>query len=569
MKYSFTLLLFLIGSLAHLALAQDGEKTWVFFTDKISVAGKTAPVEAGYISTKALERRQRRGISIASIHDVPISSVYLDALKAEGIEVVHHSRWLNAVSAYLTADQRDMLEQWPFVAKLRRVAALAPDVRKPIPVPPMLACPRSRRLDCGKSCGQLNLVNAIKPLENGINGSGVIFGILDTRFDDHQGGPQLGHPATAHLAKDGRVKYKNFTADDPGVGQDPSLHGLAVASVALSNAPGKLIGPCYGADTVYVAQTEWGPLERNVEEDNFVAGVEWMEASGVDVINASLSYAVFDIGEGRHYEPGDMDGDTGISTIAFDLAAQKGVVPVSSAGNKGANDHWRIITSPADGDSVIAVGGVNPERAREGFSSMGPSADGRFKPDVAAQASLVRGAYYVRNTNPGYGSFGGTSFSAPMVAGVVCQILQVNPDLNPNEVWGVLTATASQSADPDNKLGWGIVDAQAAIDSARALTPTAITSPPSVPSSFVVHPPYPNPFREKAQFLLELPNPASNVRVTIYNALGQHVLTPYTGPLSTGTHTIRVQAQRIPAGLYTFVVEADDAIQTGLMIHVR
>ena len=567
MKYPLALLVFLIGPLTHLALAQDEEKTWIFFTDKVSVAGKTAAVEAGYISAKALERRQRRGINLSPIHDVPISSVYLNALKAEGIEVVRRSRWLNAVSAYLTADQRDMLEQWPFVAKLRRVAALAPNMRKSIPVSPVLARPRFRRLDCGNSCRQLDLINAITPLENGINGSGVIFGILDTRFD-YENTP-LGHPATAHLANDGRVRYRNFTADDPGVGPDldPNFHGIATSSVALSNEPGKLIGPCYGADTVYVAHTEWAPLERNVEEDNFVAGVEWMEASGVDIMNASLGYTVFDEGEERQYEPSDMDGDTGVTTIAFDMAAQKGVVPVAAAGNYGSG-FWSIIASPADGDSVIAVGGVDSSLVALGFSSSGPSADGRTKPDVAAQADLVYSAY-VDNSMAAYAYSVGTSFSSAIVAGVACQVLQVNPDLNPKEVWGVLTATASQSANPDNKLGWGVIDAQAAIDSARALISTAIMSPPSMPSSFVVHPPYPNPFREEAQFLLELPNPASNVRIAIYNALGQRVLTPHTGPLGAGTHTIRVQAHRMPAGLYTFVVKADGAIRTGLMVHIR
>ena len=568
MKYPLTLLLFLIGPFTHLALAQDEEKTWIFFTDKVSVAGKAAAVEAGYISAKALERRQRRGINLSPIHDVPISSVYLNALKEEGIEVVRRSRWLNAVSAYLTADQRDMLEQWPFVAKLRRVATLAPDIRKPAPVPPMLAHPRSRRLDCGDSCGQLDLINAITPLENGINGRGVIFGILDTRFDYEN--TTFGHPATAHLAKDGRVRYRNFTADDPGVGSDldPNFHGIFTSAVALSNAPGELIGPCYGADTVYAAHTEWAPLERNVEEDNFVAGVEWMEASGVDIINASLTYKNFDAGEERQYEPSDMDGDTGVTTIAFDMAAQKGVVPVAAAGNSGGGDFWSTVGSPADGDSVITVGGVGPDRVALGFSSTGPSADGRTKPDVVAQAGAVYTAY-ISNSEAVYTYLDGTSLSSPIVAGVACQVLQVNPDLNPKEVWGVLTATASQSANPDNKLGWGIIDAQAAIDSARALTSTAITSPPSVPSSFVVHPPYPNPFREEAQFLLELPNPASNVRIAIYNALGQRVLTPHTGPLGAGTHTIRVQAHRIPAGLYTFVVKADGAIRTGLMVHIR
>ncbi len=561
MKILTALAVFCLTSAAHLASAQDVEKTWIFLTDKLDGAGKTTQVEAGYISDRAAERRHRRGSSWTAAHDAPISPLYLSTLAAEGVEVVRRSRWLNAVSAYLDANQRHAVSQMPFVRKLQPVAGLSTNISPPIPVPPVIAHPLSRRLDCGPSCGQLQLVNAITPLDNGINGQGIIVGFVDTRFDYN--GVQLGHPATAHLANANRVKYRNYTADDPGVGtqRDFSFHGLSTSSVTLGNAPNQLIGPCNGADTVYVAHTEWAPLERNVEEDNFVAAVEWMEASGVDVINSSLGYSTFDTLE-TEYEPSDMDGDTGVTTIAFDLAAQKGVVPVSSAGNEG-NAPWRVVTTPADGDSVIAVGAVHGDGAKVNFSSVGPTADGRTKPDVSAQGSLV----YIASG----GTFryaGGTSFSAPMVTGIVCQILQVNPDLNPKEVWEVLTSTASQSASPDNNLGWGIVNAQAAIDKAKMIG-TAVAGVSPVPSSFVVRQPYPNPFGDKAFFEVQLSRPISDVQITVRNVLGQRVLVPHVGPLSAGTHTITIQGQGLPAGLYTYVVEAGGETQTGLMVHVR
>ena len=433
-----------LTSATHLASAQDVEKTWIFLTDKLDGAGKTTQVEAGYISDRAAERRQRRGSSWTAAHDAPISPLYLSTLAAEGVEVVRRSRWLNAVSAYLNVNQRHAVSQMPFVRKLQPVAGLTTNISPPTPMPPVIAHPLSRRLDCGESCTQLRVVNAITPLDDGINGQGIIVGFVDTRFDYN--GVQLGHPATAHLANANRVKYRNYTADDPGVGtqQDFSFHGLYTASVTFGNAPNQLIGPCYGADTVYVAHTEWSPLERNVEEDNFVAAVEWMEASGVDVINSSLGYSTFNTGESE-YETSDMDGDTGVTTIAFDLAAQKGVVPVSSAGNEGGSS-WRINTTPADGDSVIAVGAVYPDSARVGFSSVGPTADGRTKPDVAAQGASV----YIASASGGFGYLSGTSFSSPMVTGIVCQILQVNPNLNPKEVWEVLTRINHQGIDNGN-----------------------------------------------------------------------------------------------------------------------
>ena len=554
-----------MGIQASPSFAQHLEKTWIFFNDKLSAAGKTTQVEPGYVSALALERRLRRGSRHVPEHDAPISPLYLNALAAEGIEPVNHSRWLNAVTAYLSAEQRETVGQWPFVRKLQRVAGLGVHRTEPLPVSPVVARQQSRRLDCGDSCPQLQLVNAIVPLDNGINGQGVIVGFVDTRFDyDNK---ELGHPATVHLANANRVKYRNFIADDPGVpDRGENFHGVMTTSVALSNATGVLIGPCHGADTVYVAHTEWVPLERNIEEDNFVAAVEWMESSGVDVINSSLGYTTFDTGE-QSYTTADMDGDTGVTTIAFDLAAEKGVIPVASAGNYG-QDPWRIISTPADGDSVIAAGGVDRNGAWWNHSSTGPTADGRTKPDVAAMAYEVMAAIVAPTLQ--FSPLDGTSFAAPMVTGIVCQLLQVNPDLNPKEVWEVLTNTASQAASADSLLGWGIVNAQLAIDSARArINPPSSAGGSLLPTSLTVHAPYPNPFVNESHLEIELFTHAAQVRIDVYNVLGRHVLTPFLGALGTGSHTITIDGHSLPPGLYTYVVLAGTEYRTGVMMHLR
>jgi len=549
--------------------AQDAQKTWIFLTDKRDAMGKTTTVEPGYISQRALERRQLRGSGWSVMRDAPVSPAYVEALASEGVTVVRRSRWLNAVTAYLDADQRAAVSQLPFVQKLQRVAGLSTGTFISAPSPSVLARPRSRLLDCGGSCGQLELVNAIVPLDNGINGAGVIVGFVDTRFDHTTGdssyvGEQLGHPATVHFANESRFKYRNFTADDPGIEGllSPNFHGVSTTSVALGYAEGTLIGPCHGADSVYIAQTEWTGMERNVEEDNFVEAVEWMEASGVDVINSSLGYSMFDEGE-NSYTPSDMDGDTGITTIAFDLAAQNGVVPVNSAGNSG-DDPWYTVVTPADGDSVIAVGAVNPNKSTATFSSRGPTADGRIKPDVSAQGV---GAY-VAFGGGGYGHVNGTSFSAPMVTGIVCQLLQVNPNMTPKQVADALRQTADRANNPDNEQGWGIVDAQAAIDKAQEIL-SGVAQSPTLPSLISVQSPYPNPFGEEARFTVTLSEPLSDVRVEVFNAIGQRVLTPHAGPLSAGEHTFAISGRGLSAGLYTFVVTGGSTTQSGLMMHIR
>ena len=544
------------------AAAQEAQKTWIFLTDKLSSAGKTTQAEPGYVSEHAKERRQRRGSHFLPIHDAPISPQYRLALESLGVEIVQESRWLNAVTAFLDPDQRNAVQQLPFVRRLQPVRTLSKQFKPPMPVPVPVAHRTSRVLDCGLSCNQLELVNAVEPLDSLINGQGVKIGFVDTRFDDN--GVLLGHSSMNHLSDAGRVRFRSFTADDPDIaGQtDNDWHGFEVASVALGYAPGHLIGPCYGADSVYAAQTEWTPLERNVEEDNFVAGVEWMEARGVDIINSSLGYTTFDPGE-RSYTTADMDGDTAITTIAFDMAAQRGVVPVSSAGNEG-DTSWGIIGSPADGDSVIAVGGTDHTGALAYFSSTGPSADGRIKPDVVAKGFNV----FAATTGENYHSFFGTSFAAPMVSGITCQLLQVNPDLTPHEVWEVLTSTAHQAASPDNEYGWGMVDAKAAIQQAIVLD-KGLPEAPVLPSTLVVHAPYPNPFVGQTAIDIELYRPVDALRITLSNTLGQQVYFRSVGPTPAGSHSLTIEGQGLPSGMYAYAVEVEGERQTGLLIHVH
>jgi len=549
--------------------AQDTQRTWIFLTDKRDAMGKTTTAEPGYITPRAQERRQIRGSGWSAIRDAPISPAYIEALAAEGIQVVRKSRWLNAVTAYLDAEQRAAVGQLPFVRKLQRVAGLTPDVSVAFPASPVVAKSGSRTLDCGSSCKQLQIVNAVKPLENDIDGNGVIIGFLDSRFDYTSADSTvvdepLGHPSTHHFVSEGRVKYHNYTADDPGVGdqRSPSQHGLETTSVALGYAEGSLIGPCHDADTVYLALTEWAPLERNVEEDNFVEAVEWMESSGVDIISVSLSYSLFNDGE-VSYDTTDMDGDTGVTTIAFDLAAKNGVVPITSSGNTRDSPIWPIIATPADGDSVIAVGATRSDSTLFSWSSGGPTADGRIKPEVVAQGVDVHIALPI-----GYGDGSGTSYAAPMVAGIVCQMLQVNPSMTPTQVTDALKQTADQASSPDNAKGWGIVNAQAAIDKAQEIH-TGPTHLPVPPSLFSIEPPYPNPFGDEARFVVTLAEPLSDVRIEIFNAIGQRILTPYAGPLSAGKHTFAISGQGLAAGLYAFRVTGGSATQGGLMMHVR
>jgi hypothetical protein len=532
-------------------------KYWVFLVDKQEANGRPTPVEPGYVKAEAQARRALRGKALPADLDRPLSTRYLHALQEAGLTLLVQSRWLNAVSVRMTPLQAATVAALPFVRTVQPVRMLAAAHTHAITTslleaPAVVLFPPATRLDYGASLTQLALVNAVNPLEQGINGAGVRLGFLDTGFTHFD----FSHPALAHLVAEGRVIA---TQDFTNLPDDGNRHGMNVLSVAAGFAEGQLIGPAWGAQ-ILGARTEYAPTETNQEEDNYVAGLEWLESQGVDVVNASLGYSTFDAGQ-RSYTYADMDGETAVTTVAVDMAVLLGVVVVNSAGNEGSGT-WHFITSPADADEVIAVGAATPSGLRASFSSFGPTSDGRIKPDVSAMGSSV---VLATSTNSYNLQGAGTSFSSPMVAAVVAQMLQVNPDLTPAEVRDVLRETASLAETPNNELGWGIIDADAAITRAIVLD----REEAELPARLHLRPPYPNPFNGHTTFELEwMPGrtPPTSLRLRLYNALGQHVATPFEGQPDAGLTRISFEADTLPAGVYLYRLEGEGVLATGTVV---
>ncbi len=526
----------------------DTLKYWVFFADKVSDGDAFEP-EPARLTERTRDRRTLRGWHRADETDldVSVSPNYLDAVRTAGARIVVESRWLNAVSAFMTEKERAAVQDFDFVVDVRPVgvsnrsnaevqmtSVLLSSLAGPS-TSPLFRNSDTSQLPYGNSFTQLELVNAIGLLESGVNGTGVRVGILDTEFGDFQ------HPVFDSIVSEGRlIEYRNFTG-----GTQSDRHGRHVLSIMAGFSEDNLIGPAHKAE-ILAATTEWTPSERNQEEDFFVAGLEWMESMGVDVVNVSLGYSTFDAGQ-TSYTVADLDGDTGVTTRAADAAASLGVVVVAAAGNSGCSNPtscWYFVTTPADGDSVIAVGGTFSSGSRVSFSSRGPTADGRIKPDVAALAAGVA----IATDNGQFATGSGTSFSAPIIAGVAAQVLQINPTLSPMEVRDILRITASQGGSPDNDLGWGIVDAAAA--AAMAQGPFGNEKEIPLATGSVVA--YPNPFVSTVNFEITAAGPVQHAELRIYDVLGREVAAPFAGGLQDGANRIAWHTASLASGVYLY-----------------
>ena len=444
--------------------SSEPQKVWVFFRDKgpqqaLSKNSAAFRQAAAMLAPRALERRAKvlPKNALVEATDLEIYRPYLEEIARLGLQPVVRSRWLNAVSVVALREQIDALQKLSCVAAVQAVAPLRlPPVRN-VEAPPasFAKINAPHRYAYGASLTQMEQIGATNLHDAGITGRGVLVGMLDSgfRWQDHDAFDRL-----VVVNEFDFVKNDGVTRNEAGDRSDQDNHGTETLSTLAGFKPGELIGPAFEAQLL-LAKTENVSSETHAEEDFWVAAIEWMESQGVEVTSTSLGYSTFDNGQ-VSYTPAQMDGKTAIITKAAEIAAGKGVIVVNSAGNEG-DDIWHIISAPADGPNVIAVGAVSANGQVVGFSSRGPTADGRFKPDVMAMGSGVRTV--VTTSTSSYGFSNGTSFSCPIVAGVVAQILSAHPEVTPQQMMSTLHNTASRASSPDNDYGYGIVNARAAI----------------------------------------------------------------------------------------------------------
>ena len=440
-------------------LAADGSYTvWVFFRDK-GLAGaeldRALDRAEDALGDKAAWRRakvQARGARLVDEGDLDLDAGYLGQAAATGAVPRRVSRWLNAGSYQATAAQVRRLAALPCVARVDLVAKFQ---RPALPAEPLARPDESAgkaaadwSVDYGANLAAMEMFNVPQVHEMGITGQGVVIGMLDGGF----------HPTHEALIGIPLLAQYDFVNDDGNVDNesgDPVNsrdHGTMTMSTAMGNMPGALVAPAFGASAI-LAKTEDVSQEIPIEEDNWVAGLEWVEAQGADIVSSSLGYYDW-------YVWADLDGATAVTTLAGDLGVQRGLVVVNSAGNERGTA-WNHIIAPADGNDIIAVGAVDYDGDYSYFSSPGPSYDGRIKPDVAALGSgnVVASPY----DDHGYSTASGTSFSCPLTSGVAALVLSRAPGLTPQQVREALRETASMAQSPNNDYGWGLIDAYGAV----------------------------------------------------------------------------------------------------------
>ncbi|MDT3694804.1 MAG: S8 family serine peptidase [Ignavibacterium sp.] len=450
-----------ISSRLQAKVQSDGQMEnyliWVDFSDKGNDLQKYFNKPETVVTQRSLDRRAKvlDNSNLIKYSDLPVNQDYINQLIQDGFIVKQKSKWFNSVSGYATIDVMNRIIQYPFVKLLDVVGVYTSkkddvEFEKSNNITSKVSQPEGiHSLNYGNSYTQLNQINVPAVHDSGYNGAGIMICVMDAGFSN------LTHEVFSSM---NIAHTYDFGTNSPNL--TGHFHGTATLSLIGGFKQGELIGPAYGA-TYLLARTEVDPGETPQEEDNWIAAMEWADSLGVDVTSTSLGYLEFDPPYSS-YTWMDMDGNTARITIAADYAVGLGITVVNSAGNNGYNSSHNTLNAPADGDSVVTIGSVNSSGGISSFSSVGPTYDGRIKPDLMAMGSND----YVASIYGNEYNFGsGTSYSCPLVAGVCALILQKNPLLTPMEVLYILKSTASRSANPDNQYGWGIINALNAVNS--------------------------------------------------------------------------------------------------------
>ena len=535
--YLIPLVLLLISGLQ---LSAQVPRYVISFTDKHNSPYRLdAP--SVYLSERALERRTRQHIRTDST-DLPVNPAYIDSLlKAGNIQVVYTLRWTNqAVIRTSDAEALQKIQALPFVKGVNRNAdrMMGEDNGR---MQPIVRAPARQTgtadIDYGSAYTQIHLHEGEYLHNRSMKGDGMMIAVFDAGF------LSVNNSSAFAPLRDQQqiIATKNFTDNTADV-YSYDDHGTHCLSILAANLPGEMTGTAPEADYVLL-RTEEQDTEQPIEEVNWAAGAEFADSLGVDVISSSLGYNTFDDPDFNHTYA-QMDGHSLAITRAADMAVAKGMIVVNSAGNEG-NLSWRYLLAPADGDSVLTVGAVNSQRQPAAFSSYGPAADGRVKPDVAG---LGVGTSFI-TSDGSIGAGNGTSYACPVVAGLVACLWQAFPRRSNMEILQAVKASSSRYTSPDSRMGYGIPNFRAAYDTLlrQEMADSAYIREQLAGQVIKV---FPNPFTTRLNIYYQSTSSAT-VHLQLIDGMGR-VTRNWTAANygSYGYFTWETGLEQLPTGIY-------------------
>ena len=440
----------------------------IFFLQFANKAGS----DVVCLSPTALEMRQERGIAIDSL-DYAVSPVYLDSVKAMGAKVLHTSRWMNGATIEASSETIEALEQCSFVDTIYTTRL----TNESFGIHSLSLCKREavseETIDKPGSDQQINQLNLLPLHQLGFKGKGIRIGVADGGFYNAN--------TLASLPHEQCLGYTDLTDDKDDIFGSSGNHGSLCLSAIVAHkevSDGTSVGTFTYSGTAtdaayYLFKTEEHSTESPKEIDNWVAAIEMADSLGLHIVSTSLGYTTFD-DEQFTFAYSDMDGLTSRGALASRIAARKGMLLVTAMGNDGARA-WKYLSTPADADSILSVGAVNKDRAIANFSSFGPTADGRVKPEVCA---MGEGTSLINPSNDAVMSGNGTSFACPLIAGMAASLWSALPTATNMEIRELIIRSCDRYQLPHEQYGYGIPDAWEAYTSATTDLPSTTRPTP-------------------------------------------------------------------------------------------
>ena len=467
---------------------------------------------SAFLSPAAVQRRITYG-SPVHFTDLPVTPSYVTQIDAvPNVTVLYVSKWLNGVVVSVTNTTAiTAINAFTFVATTGVVNKYKLDMPKVVPPEAIemesMRASSSATTIYGGSNWQSSQLNLQCLHNQGYRGQNMIIAVLDAGFLNVNINPVFD----SLFNRGGVLGTRDFVSGGNNVYEDDS-HGALVLSCMAAIKHGVILGSAPRAN-YWLLRTEDAPTEKLVEEYNWIRGAEFADSVGAQVLTTSLGYTLFD-NSAQNHTFADLDGKTAPMSIASNLAARKGLLVLNSAGN-GNGSGWPKIGIPADADSICTVGAIDSLSNVTGFSSIGPTADGRIKPDLVARG----GNAWVSAANSTGNCFqaNGTSFSCPILAGAMTCFWQAHPNFNNHKVLDTLRKTASNFATPNNSRGWGTPNMCAV-----AITTVFKNNLPANSLLNVIV--SPNPFNSTLQISLT-PELYSYINIQVYNTLGAVVKT--------------------------------------------